>query len=61
MKKDLKSLDFGLLGVSVYRGVIITKMIGGYMVLNTKCKSQEEVNTVIDKSLKDIGNSIIIE
>ena len=56
MKKDLKSLDFGLLGVSVYRGVLITKMIGGYMVLNTKCKSQEEVDIVIDKSLKDIGN-----
>jgi hypothetical protein len=46
----LEKLDFGLMGISVYKGVLVSKFIGGYYCLNTKCRTPQDVDDVIEKS-----------
>ena len=45
--------------VFVYRGVLIEKIIGGFMVMGKKVKSMDDVDDVIDESLRTVGKSIV--
>ena len=45
--------------VFVYRGVLIEKIIGGFMVMGKKVKSMDDVDDVIDESIRTVGKSIV--
>ena len=42
-----------------YRNCLIEKIIGGFMVMGKKCKTMEQVDDVIDESLRTVGKSIV--
>ena len=42
-----------------YRGCLVEKIIGGFMVFGKKVKSIEEIDDVIDESLRTVGKSIV--
>ena len=42
-----------------YRNVLVEKVIGGFMVMGKKCKTMEQVDDLIDESLRTVGKSIV--
>lgn len=44
--------------IGVYRGVLVEKLIGGWKVFGQTVVSAEEVDRVIDESLKGLKNSL---
>jgi len=42
-----------------YRGCLIEKIIGGYRVFNKKVTSMDDVDDLIDESLRTVGKSIV--
>ena len=42
-----------------YRSCLIEKIIGGFMVMGKKVKSMDDVDDVIDESLRTVGKSIV--
>ena len=42
-----------------YRGCLVEKIIGGYRVFNKKVSSMDDVDDVIDESLRTVGKSIV--
>ena len=38
-----------------YRNVLVEKIIGGFMVMGKKVKSMDDVDDVIDESLRTVG------
>ena len=42
-----------------YRNVLVEKIIGGFMVMGKKCKTMEQVDDIIDESLRTVGKSIV--
>ena len=42
-----------------YRGCLIEKIIGGYRVFNKKVTSMDDVDDVIDESIRTVGKSIV--
>ncbi len=44
-----------------YRGCLVEKIIGGYRVFNKKVSSMDDVDDVIDESLRTVGKSIKVE
>lgn len=58
-RHKLLEADYGLMGFTVYKGCIVSKLVGGYSVLNKKCTTPDEVDEVISKACKTIDNSIV--
>jgi predicted phage-related endonuclease len=58
-KEDLVEILNNVMQVGIYRNVIVTKIIGGYMCLNKKCRTPEEVDKVISDSMEHLQNSIV--
>ncbi len=50
-----------LKGQRNYKGVIIQKLIGGFEVLNTKVKTPQEVDQVLDQAAEHLKNSITVQ
>ena len=42
-----------------YRGCLVEKIIVGYRVFNKKVSSMDDVDDVIDESLRTVGKSIV--
>ena len=42
-----------------YRGCLVEKIIGGYRVFDKKVSSMDDVDDVIDESLRTVGKSIV--
>ena len=42
-----------------YRNVLVEKIIGCFMVMGKKVKSMDDVDDVIDESLRTVGKSIV--
>ena len=42
-----------------YRGCLVEKIIGGYRVFNKKVSSMDDVDDLIDESLRTVGKSIV--
>lgn len=57
--KSLSELLSAVIPIGVYRGVIVTKIIGGFSCLGVKCKTQTEVDNVIDKANQSIQKSVV--
>lgn len=54
----LKKMSWGVISINNYRGVLVTKMIGGYSVLGQKVQTEEQVDEVIDAAAEKLNNSI---
>ncbi len=50
-----------LKGMRNYKGVLITRIIGGYEVLDTKVKTPQEVDQVLDQAAEHLKNSITVQ
>jgi len=44
-----------------YRNVLVEKIIGGFMVMGKKVTSMDDVDDVIDESIRTVGKSIKVE
>lgn len=55
---ELKKIDWPVIPIMVYRGCLVTKIIGGYTIFGRKCKTESEVDAIIDKSYDIIKNSL---
>jgi hypothetical protein len=59
MKHELEKIVWGIIPITVYRGCIVEKLIGGYKVFNTKCLTCKEVDNIIDNSEISLQKSIL--
>ncbi len=50
--------NWPLIGTKNYRGVLVIKLIGGYKVFGRVVVSPEDVDRIIDESLKVVDKSI---
>ena len=51
-KHTLKSINWGVVSTTIYRGVLIERLIGGYKVFDKVVATPEEVDRIIDDSKK---------
>ena len=58
-EQSLTDILSSVVPISVYRGVVVEKIIGGYRLLNTTCIKPEEVDKLIDEGLNSIEKSIV--
>lgn len=60
MSNELTTLLNKVMGThkAVYRGVIVRQLIGGFEVFGKECKTTEDVDKLIDESLKNLENSL---
>lgn len=49
----------GILGITVYKGVLVEPYVGGYFVLNKMVKTVDEVDKVIYDAGLSLKNSVI--
>ncbi len=49
----------GILGITVYKGVLVEPYVGGYFVLNKMAKTAEDVDKIINTACAAVKNSII--
>lgn len=58
-RHKLLDVDFGLMAVTVYKGCIVSKLVGGYSVLGKKCITPQQVDDVISNACKVIDDSVV--
>lgn len=54
----LKKINWGVIPIENYRGVLVTKIIGGYTVLGKKAKTEQMVDDIIDKAKDNLLESV---
>jgi hypothetical protein len=57
-KHYLETVSWGIVPITSYQGVLVTRLIGGYSVLNQKVKTPQEVDEVIKKGYENLGSTI---
>lgn len=57
----LKKINWGILGIVVYKGCIISKLIGGYSIFGIKCKNEDDVDEIINSAGKRLSESITVD
>ena len=57
-KHPIEKINFGVIPITVYRGCILTKIIGGYEIFGTKCKTPQQVDEVIDNAGTILNESL---
>lgn len=57
---ELEKIIWGVLPIVNYRGCLVEKLIGGYRVLNETVITPSQVDEAINKSLKILGDSIVV-
>lgn len=57
-KHELNDLLSAIIPVAVYRGTICEKIIGGYRCLGQVVSTPQEIDNLIDASLKNLEDSI---
>ena len=57
-KHFLETVMWGVIPIVNFNGVLVEKIIGGYHVLNQKCKNTDEVDEVIRLAQKSLSDSI---
>ncbi len=57
-KHELTNLLSSVINVCAYRGCLVKKLIGGYEILGKQVETPQEVDDVINESLKNLENSI---
>ncbi len=55
----LKGIKWGIANQAVYRGVIVNRLVGGYMLLNKICLKETEVDIIIDNATRKLETTII--
>ena len=60
-KHFLETVQWGVLAIVNYKGVLVSKIIGGYSCLNQKCKTPQEVDEIIEQAGKHLENSITVK
>ena len=58
-KHPLRLINWGVIPITIYRGVLVEKLIGGYKIFSTTCITEKEVDEIIDASLVSLENSIV--
>jgi len=59
-KHPIEKITFGIIPITVYRGCLLTKLVGGYEIFGTKCKTPQEVDLIIDKAGVSLKDSIVV-
>jgi len=57
-KHELLTRDFGLMGITVYRGCIVSKLVGGFSIFGQKVSKPEDVDLAIENAGKAIEGSL---
>jgi len=57
----IEKITFGIIPITVYRGCLLTKLVGGYEIFGTKCKPPQEVDLIIDKAGVSLKDSITVD
>ncbi len=57
-KHELTELLNKVIPITVYRGTLCEKLIGGFRVLGQTVSTPEQVDEVINNSLKNLENSL---
>jgi len=57
-KHELEKLLSAVVPIGVYRGCIVSKIVGGYSIFGHKVKTTAEIDQIIDSAKKVIVDSI---
>lgn len=58
---ELEKIKWGVIPITVYRGCLVTKLVGGFEIFNTKVKTTHEVDAIIDKAGVSLKDSITVD
>ena len=58
---ELEKIMWGVIPITVYRGCLVTKLVGGFEIFNTKVKTPQEVDAIIDKAGVSLKDSITVD
>jgi len=59
-KHDIEKITWGVIPITVYRGCLLTRLVGGYEIFGQKVSKPEEVDAIIDKAGKSLNDSIVV-
>lgn len=57
-KHELEKINFGVIPITVYRGCLVTKLIGGFEIWGNKVTTPDEVDSIIDNAGTILSESI---
>lgn len=58
MKHQLEKIKWGIIPITTYRGISVTKTKDGYMVFEVPCKTPEDVDDLINAAHNHVKNSL---
>ena len=57
---ELEKIKFGVIPITVYRGCLVTKLVGGFEIFGQKVSKPEQVDEIIDKAGISLNDSIVV-
>lgn len=61
MKHPIEEIEWGVIPVTVYRGCLLTRLVGGYEIFNQRVQTPQQVDEVIDKASDHLKNSLTVK
>jgi len=58
MKHQLEKIRWGIIPITTYRGVSVTKTKTGYTVFEIHCETPQDVDDLIDAAENHVKNSL---
>ncbi len=57
-KHPLEEVKWGSIGLTNYKGCLVSKLIGGYSIFGKKCLTPADVDKVIENAAQSIKQSL---
>jgi len=57
-KHELEKVSWGVIPITVYRGCLVTKLVGGYEIWGNRVLKPQDVDELIDKAGSILSESI---
>ena len=61
MKHPILEIEWGVIPVRVYRGCLLTRLVGGYEIFGERVQTPQQVDEVIDKASDHLKNSLTVK
>ena len=58
---ELEKIKFGVIPITVYRGCLVTKLIGGWEVWGKRVSTPDEIDQLIDEAGISLKGSITVD
>jgi len=56
----IDKINWGVIPITVYRGCLLTRLVGGYEIFGQKVSKPEQVDEIINQAGKSLKDSIVV-